>query len=334
MKCASFNMEKTFNETGINNYEKIRSRLVEQRELVIIGAGPAGLTAAIYAKRAGLNVLVLEKNRAGGQILLTSEIENWPGTLHVSGQELAENFRKHAEFLKVEFRTASVNRIELHGEKKTIITADCEIETKALILATGASFRKLGCAGEHEFIGKGVSYCAVCDANMFEELDVAVVGGGNTAVEEACYLSQFAEKVYIIHRRDTFRADKIVAEHALSNPKIIPVWDSVVEEIYGDGLVEGIRIKNVKTDEISNIAVNGVFMFVGTSPNTQYLNNLVETVPGGWIKTDMDMGTSVPGVFAAGDLRETGLRQVITASGDGARAAMSAYAYLQRVTFS
>lgn len=307
---------------------------MEQRELVIIGAGPAGLTAAVYAKRAGLDVLVLEKKRAGGQILLTSEIENWPGTIHISGQELAENFRKHAELLNVEFRTASVKSIELNGEKKKIIAADNEIETKALILATGASFRKLGCTGEQKFIGKGVSYCAVCDANMFEDLDVVVVGGGNTAVEEACYLSQFAEKVYIIHRRDTFRADKIVVEHALSNPKIVLVWDSVVEEIYGDGLVEGVRIKNVKTNEVSNIAVNGVFMFVGTSPNTQYLNNLVETVSGGWIKTDMDMGTSVSGIFAAGDLRDTNLRQVITASGDGARAAMSAYAYLQRVNFS
>lgn len=307
---------------------------MEQRELVIIGAGPAGLTAAVYAKRAGLDVLVLEKKRAGGQILLTSEIENWPGTIHISGQELAENFRKHAELLNVEFRTASVKSIELNGEKKKIIAADNEIETKALILATGASFRKLGCTGEQKFIGKGVSYCAVCDANMFEYLDVVVVGGGNTAVEEACYLSQFAEKVYIIHRRDTFRADKIVVEHALSNPKIVLVWDSVVEEIYGDGLVEGVRIKNVKTNEVSNIAVNGVFMFVGTSPNTQYLNNLVETVSGGWIKTDMDMGTSVSGIFAAGDLRDTNLRQVITASGDGARAAMSAYAYLQRVNFS
>lgn len=303
---------------------------MEQRELIIIGAGPAGLTAAIYAKRAGVNVLVLEKKRTGGQILLTSEIENWPGNLRISGQGLAENFRNHAESLGVEFRTAEVTRIELRGEKKIIVTAETELEAKAVILATGASFRKLGCPGELEFVGKGVSYCAVCDANMFEELDVAVVGGGNTAVEEACYLAQFAEKVYIIHRRDTFRADRIVAEHALANPKIVPIWNSVVEEIYGDGIVEGVAVKNVKTDEVSKIAVNGVFMFVGTGPNTQYLDGLVETVTGGWIKTDADMRTNVPGIFAAGDLRDTNLRQVITASGDGARAAMTAYAYLQQ----
>lgn len=307
---------------------------MEQYELVIVGAGPAGLTSAIYAKRAGLNVLVLEKKRAGGQILLTSEIENWPGTIRISGLELAESFRAHAESLGVEFRTCEVKSVELRGEKKIIAVSDGEIEAKAIILATGASFRKLGCPGESEFVGKGVSYCAVCDANMFEGLDVAVVGGGNTAVEEACYLAQFAEKVYIIHRRDTFRADKIVAEHALSNFAIVPIWNSVVEEIYGDGIVEGVTVKNVKTNEISKIAVNGVFMFVGTSPNTQYLNDLVGTAPGGWIKTDADMRTDVEGIFAAGDLRDTGLRQVITASGDGARAAMAAYAYLQQHNFS
>ncbi len=301
---------------------------MEKRELIIIGAGPAGLTAAIYAKRAGLDVLVLEKGRPGGQILLTNEIENWPGTIHSSGEDLSENFRKHAESLKAEFRTSHVKSIEIRDGKKIVITQDGELEAGALILATGAHFRPLGCKGEQEYVGKGVSYCAVCDANMFEELEVAVVGGGNTAVEEAGYLTRFADKVYIIHRRDEFRADKLVVDRALQNPKIVPVLDSVVEEIYGDGIVEGLKIKNVKTQEISTLEVNGVFMFVGTSPNTSYVNDVVESLEGGWIKTDADMLTSEPGIFAAGDLRDTHLRQVITASADGARAAMSAYAYL------
>ena len=301
---------------------------MEQRELVIIGAGPAGLTAALYAKRAGLDTLVLEKGKAGGQILITSEIENWPGTIESTGADLAENFRAHAEHFKAEFRTTTVRKLEVRDGKNIVTTSDGEIEAKAIIIATGASFRHLGCKGEKEFIGKGVSFCAVCDANMFEELDVAVIGGGNTAVEEACYLSRFAEKVYIVHRRDEFRADKVVADRAAKNPKIIPVWDSVVDEIYGDGIVEGVRIKNVKTNEMSTLDVNGVFMFVGTVPNAAYINDVVESVNGNWIKADCDMRTSAPGIFVAGDVRDTNLRQVVTAAADGARAAMSAYAYI------
>ncbi len=301
---------------------------MEQRELVIIGAGPAGLTAALYAKRAGLDTLVLEKGKAGGQILITSEIENWPGTIESTGADLAENFRAHAEHFKAEFRTTTVRKLEVRDGKNIVTTSDGEIEAKAIIIATGASFRHLGCKGEKEFIGKGVSFCAVCDANMFEELDVAVIGGGNTAVEEACYLSRFAEKVYIVHRRDEFRADKVVADRAAKNPKIIPVWDSVVDEIYGDGIVEGVRIKNVKTNEMSTLDVNGVFMFVGTVPNAAYINDVVESVNGNWIKADCDMRTSTPGIFVAGDVRDTNLRQVVTAAADGARAAMSAYAYI------
>lgn len=301
---------------------------MEQRELVIIGAGPAGLSAALYGKRAGLDVLVLEKGKVGGQILITSEIENWPGTLHSSGADLVNKFYEHAEHYKPEFRTTAVRKIEVRDQKNIIVCSDNEIEAKAIIIATGASFRHLGCKGEKEFIGKGVSFCAICDANMMVELDVAVIGGGNTAVEEACYLSQFAEKVYIVHRRDEFRADKVVVEKALKNPKIVPVYDSIVEEIHGDGIVEGVRIKNVKTNEISNLEVNGVFMFVGTVPNAAFLNNAVECIDGGWIKADADMKTSTPGIFVAGDVRDTNLRQVITAAADGARAAMSAYGYI------
>ncbi|WP_165175150.1 thioredoxin-disulfide reductase [Desulfovibrio sp. ZJ369] len=301
---------------------------MEQRELVIIGAGPAGLTAAVYGKRAGLDVLVLEKGKAGGQILITSEIENWPGTISASGAALADSFRAHAEHFKAEFRTAQVNGLRPDGGKTVVITDKGEIEAQALIVASGANFRKHGCPGEKEFMGKGVSYCAVCDAAFFEDLEVAVIGGGNTAVEEACYLTRFAEKVYIVHRRDQFRADRLVAERALANPKIVPIWDSVLEAIEGDGLVERIVLRNVKSDQKNALAVNGVFIFIGTLPNAAFLNGVVHTVDGGWIVTDENMKTSAPGIFAAGDVRNTALRQVVTAAGDGARAAMSAYAYI------
>lgn len=301
---------------------------MEQRELVIIGAGPAGLTAAVYGKRAGLDVLVLEKGRPGGQILITSEIENWPGIITASGLALADSFRAHAEHFKAEFRTARVNALRPESGKTVVLTDQGEIEAQALIVATGADFRKQGCPGEKEFMGKGVSYCAVCDAAFFEGLEVAVIGGGNTAVEEACYLTQFAEKVYIVHRRDQFRADRLIAERALANPRIVPIWDSVLEAIEGDGVVERIVLRNVKSNQKNVIAVNGVFIFIGTLPNTAFLNGAVQTVDGGWIVTDENMRTSAPGIFAAGDARDTALRQVVTAAGDGARAAMAAYAHI------
>lgn len=302
---------------------------MEKRELVIIGAGPAGLTAAIYGKRAGLDTLIIEKGKPGGQILITSEIENWPGNVTESGAGLAEKFRYHAEHFNAEFRNATVMGLKPQENGHTIVVTDGgEIEAEAVIIATGAYFRKHGCPGEKEFTGQGVSYCAVCDANFFEELDVAVIGGGNTAVEEACYLTQFANKVYVVHRRDQFRADSLVVERAMNNPKIEPVLDSVLEKIEGDDMVERIVVKNVKTGKTRNIAVNGVFIFIGTLPNATFVGDAVKTTGGGWIETDMNMKTSTPGIFAAGDVRDTGLRQVVTAAGDGARAAMSAYSYI------
>lgn len=304
---------------------------MEKRELVIIGAGPAGLTAAVYGKRSGLDTLVLEKSRPGGQILITSEIENWPGTIHASGTELAENFRAHAEHFKADFRTTTVRGIEMREGKKIVLTSEGEIEAGAVVVATGASFRKQGCPGEAEFTGRGVSYCAVCDAAMFTDLDVAVIGGGNTAVEEAVYLTQFAAKVYIVHRRNEFRADRMAAERALKNPKIVPVWDSVLESIEGDGIVEKIVVKNVKTNALSSIELNGVFIFIGTLPNDKFLKGLLKTTDGGWITTDEKLESSIPGIFVAGDVRDTSLRQVVTAAADGARAAMSAYAHIAHV---
>jgi len=301
---------------------------MEKRELVIIGAGPAGLSAAIYGRRAGLDVLLLEKGVPGGQINITEEIENWPGVEHATGPELGRMFRSHAEKFKTEFRDVDVSKVEIRGDAKIVVTNKGEIEAEAVIIATGAYFRRLGCEGEAEHIGQGVSYCAVCDGAFFEGEEIAVVGGGNTAVEEGVYLTNFASKVFIIHRRDEFRADRAAVEHAMSNPKIVPVWNTVVEKIEGDGMVENLVLKNLKTGEVSNLPVAGVFMFVGQSPHDECIRGLVDASKGGWIKTNDAMETSVEGVFAAGDVRDKGLRQVITAASDGAIAAMSASSYI------
>ncbi len=303
---------------------------MQKRELVILGAGPAGLTAAVYGRRAGLDTLVIEKGAPGGQIRITDEIENWPGVIHSTGLDLGESFRKHAEHFKTEFLTADIQQIKIEGGRRVVVTSAGEIEAEAIIIATGAYFRKLGCPGEAEFIGAGVSYCAVCDASFFVDETVAVVGGGNTAVEEAMYLTRFAKKVYIIHRRDQFRAERRAVERAAKNEKLVPVWDSVVEAIEGDGLVERVRVKNVKTNEISTLDVAGVFMFVGTAPHVEFLTpGQVEQREGGWIVTGPHMDTATPGIFAAGDVRDTPLRQVVTAASDGAVAAMSAYHFIE-----
>ena len=271
---------------------------MEERELVIIGGGPGGLTAAIYAIRAGIDVVLVEKGSYGGQILITNEVENWPGTKETTGAALAQSFYDHAVHLGCQFRKSLVRGIE-PGDKRHIVKTDSgDIVAKAVIIATGASFRRLGCQGEADLIGSGVSFCAVCDGAFFTGEEVAVIGGGNTAVEEACYLTRFASKVYVVHRRDQFRADKLVCERAACNSKIVPVWDSVVESINGKDLVEGITVKNVKTGALSDIPLAGVFVFVGTVPNTAFLGDLLDRADGGWIKTDAHMKTSVPGIFA------------------------------------
>jgi len=301
---------------------------VEKRELVIVGAGPAGLTAAIYGRRAGLDVLLIEKGAPGGQINTTEEIENWPGVLHATGPELSDMFREHALKFKTEIRTANVEKVELRDDKKIIITDKGELEAETVIIATGAFFRRLGCEGEDEHIGQGVSFCAVCDGAFFEDEVIAVVGGGNTAVEEGDYLTKFASKVYIIHRRDEFRADRAAVERAIANTKIEFIMDTVVLKIEGDGMVENLVVKNVKSGEISNLKVSGVFMFVGQSPYNECVKGLLDTADGGWIKTNADMETSTKGIFAAGDVCEKHLRQVVTAAADGAIAAISASEYI------
>lgn len=301
---------------------------MEQRELVIIGGGPAGLTAAIYGKRAGLDLVLIEKGSYGGQILITNDVENWPGQKRITGPDLSNSFREHAEHLGCEFRKSEVKAI-VPGENGHLIkTSTGDITAKSVIIATGAYFRRLGCKGEAELTGAGVSYCAVCDGAFYQDEEVAVIGGGNTAVEEACYLTRFASKVYVVHRRDEFRADRMACERAACNEKIVPVWDSVVESIDGDELVEGVTVKNVKTGAVSTIPVAGVFVFVGTLPFVDYLGEQLERADGGWIKTDERMRTSIPGIFAAGDVRDTPLRQVVTAASDGAHAAMAAYHWI------
>ena len=301
---------------------------MEKRELVIIGAGPAGMTAAIYGRRSGLDVLLLEKGATGGQINITDEIENWPGVQHATGPELGNMFREHALKFNTEIRIADVKKVELRDGKKIVVTDKGDIEAEAIVVATGAHFRRLGCEGEAEHIGQGVSFCAVCDGAFYEGEEVAVVGGGNTAVEEGVYLTKFASKGYIIHRRDEFRADRAAIEHAMSNPKIVPVWNSVVERIEGDGIVENLVLKNVKTGEFSNLKVAGVFMFVGQTPDDDCVRGLVKAEKGGWILVNEHMETSVEGIFAAGDVCSKHLRQVITAASDGAIAAMAASAYI------
>lgn len=305
---------------------------MEKHELVIIGGGPAGLSAAIYGKRAGLDLILLERAATGGQINNTDEVENYPGIAHATGSELGEMLKSHALRFETEIRMIDSSKVELREGKKIVVTKKGgnvnEIETDSIIVATGAHFKRLGCEGEAEHIGQGVSFCATCDGAFFEDLEVAVVGGGNTAVEEGNYLTRFASKVYIIHRRDELRADRAARARAFANPKIEIIYDTVVDKIEGNGMVENVVLRNVKTNAISNLPVAGVFMFVGQTPDSECVRDLVETEKDGWIITNDRMETSVKGIFAAGDVRSKYLRQVITAAADGAIAAMAASSYV------
>ena len=298
-------------------------------ELVIIGAGPAGLTAGIYAARARMNVLLLEKAVPGGQILVTDWIENYPGFPEgISGFDLAEKMKIHAQELGLKIETAEVHSLNLSETKKEIVLRDKSITTKSLIIASGASPRNLG-IGEEKFMGKGISFCATCDAPFFKEKTVVAIGGGDTAVQEAIYLTKFAKKVYLIHRRDELRATKILQERAFKNDKLEIVWDSVATGVEGFFGVESVKIKNVKTNEETAIKADGCFIWVGILPNTEFLNESLKTDKAGFIQADKNMQTSVPGVFAVGDVRDTPLRQVSTAVGDGAMAAVSAEHFIE-----
>jgi len=300
-------------------------------DLVIIGAGPAGLTAGIYAARARMNVLLLEKTVPGGQILVTDWIENYPGFPEgISGFDLAEKMKVQAEELGLKIETAEVHSLNLSEELKEIVLKDKTITAKALIIASGASPKKLG-IGEDKFMGKGISFCATCDAPFFKEKTVVAIGGGDTAVQEAIYLTKFAKKVYLVHRRDELRATKILQERAFANDKLELVWDSVPTGVEGFFGVESVKIKNVKTNEEKTIKADGCFIWVGILPNASFLNDSVETDKFGFIRSDANMQTSVPGVYAVGDVRDTPLRQISTAVGDAAIAAVSAEHFIENL---
>lgn len=299
-------------------------------DTVILGGGPAGLSAAIYASRGAVSTAIVDLNMLGGQPSNYLELENYPGFPIVGGYDLMEKFEEHADKFGVKkFPMQEIQSIDL--KSKTIMTNEYEFRAKTIIIATGAQPMKLGVAGEKEFVGRGVSYCAVCDGAFYRNKVVAVVGGGNAAVEEAMYLTKFADKVYVIHRRDELRADKIVQERAFKNEKIEFIWDSVVKEIQGENLVTTAVLENVKTKEITNLSVNGVFPYIGMTPNVENISGQLEQDSRGFVVTDETMQTSVEGVFAVGDVRNTPLRQVITAASDGAVGAVYAVKYLETV---
>jgi thioredoxin reductase (NADPH) len=302
-------------------------------DLVIIGGGPAGLTAGLFAARARLNVVLLEKLMPGGQLATTDWIENYPGFPEgLSGPDLVMKMTEQAKRFDIPIESKEVQSMVLSGPMKKIGLDDGSIIAKAVIIATGASPKRLGVPGEDLFYGKGVSFCGTCDAPFYRDQVVAAVGGGDTAVKESIYLTKFAKKVYLIHRRDELRATKILQERAFASEKIEMVWDSVVTSINGTPMTVGsVSVKNVKTEEVRDLKVDGCFIWVGTTPNTQFLPEEVETNEWGFIVTDQHCGTSMPGVFAVGDVRDTPLRQVVTAVGDGAIAAVEAEHYIENM---
>lgn len=298
-------------------------------DTIIIGAGPAGMTAALYAARSNLKVTLLERGIPGGQMNNTADIENYPGYANISGPELAEKMFEPLENLGVEHLFGLVEKIEDRGDFKEIITEDERFEAKTVIIASGANHRHLGVPGEEDFNSRGVSYCAVCDGAFFRDEDLLVVGGGDSAVEEAIFLTRFAKSVTIVHRRDELRAQKVLQDRAFANEKIRFVWDSVVESIHGDERkVTGVTFKNVKTGELSQAEFGGIFIYVGLDPVSEFAKDLGITDEAGWILTDHQMKTSVAGIYAVGDVRQKDLRQITTAVGDGAIASQEAYKYL------
>ena len=297
-------------------------------DTIIIGAGPAGMTAALYAARSNLKVALIEGGLPGGQMNNTSDIENYPGYANISGPELAEKMFEPLENLGVEHLYGFVENVEDHGDVKKVITDGEEFETRTVIVATGSKHRLLGVPGEEELNSRGVSYCAVCDGAFFRDQDLLVVGGGDSAVEEAIFLTQFAKTVTIVHRRDELRAQKVLQDRAFANEKINFIWDSVVKEIKGENRVESVVIENVKTNQVTEHAFGGVFIYVGLDPVSDFTKDLQIQDESGWIVTDDHMKTSVAGVFAVGDVRQKDLRQVTTAVGDGAIAGQEAYKYI------
>lgn len=302
-------------------------------DTLIIGSGPAGMTAGLYAARSNLKVGIIEQGAPGGQMNNTSEIENYPGYDHISGPELSMNMYASLEKFGVENIYGIVKSIEDAGDVKRVITEDASYGAKTIILATGAKYRTLDVPGEEEYTSRGVSYCAVCDGAFFRNQDLLVVGGGDSAVEEAVYLTQFAKSVTIIHRRDELRAQKILQDRAFANDKINFIWDSVVKEIKGTDIkVSGVTVENVKTGELSEHEFGGIFIYVGVNPVTSMVAELGITDEAGWVITDERMMTPKAGIFAIGDVRQKELRQIATAVGDGAIAGQGVYQYIENMT--
>lgn len=298
-------------------------------DVAIIGGGPAGLTSGLYAARARLSTVILEKAAPGGQAATTDRVENYPGFPEgIEGPELAMKMEEQARKFGAEVLLSEVEGLELQDEVKVLSTSEGPVRARAVIIASGANARKLGVKGEDRLRGRGVSYCATCDGAFFRGQELAVVGGGDSAVEEALFLTRYASKVTIIHRRDQLRAAGVLQERAFSNPKISLLWDTVVEEITGRESVERLKVKNAKNGHRDEVPVKGIFIFVGMTPVTAFLPEVIRLTEEGYVVADEALRTSVPGVFAAGDVRSKVLRQVSTAVGDGALAAMMAERYL------
>lgn len=301
-------------------------------DVIILGSGPAGLSAAIYAQRARLNTLVIEeKPLSGGQILDTYEVDNYPGLQGIGGFELGMKFREHADTLGVTFHTAQVQKVQAAGNLKEVVTEKETFQTKSVIVATGATHRKLGVQGEEELVGAGVSYCATCDGAFFKGKTVAVVGGGDVALEDALFLARGCEKVYLIHRRDEFRGAKVLQEQVQKTENITVLWNSEVKEIQGENKVEKILLHNNIEETDTTLEVQGIFIAVGIRPNNDAVKEVVAVDEQGYVKALEDTVTSEPGIFAAGDVRTKQLRQVITAAADGANAVTSVERYLLTV---
>lgn len=304
--------------------------MAKKYDVIVIGAGPGGLTAGLYASRANLSVLILDRGIYGGQMNNTAEVENYPGFKSILGPDLAEKMYQGATQFGAEYAYGSVEKVEVNGDLKQVITDSETYEAPVVIIATGSQYRKLGVEGEVEYAGRGVSYCAVCDGAFFKDQPLAVIGGGDSAVEEGGYLAKLASNVNIIHRRDQLRAQKILQERAFANDKIDFTWDTVVTKINGDGQkVTSVSTHNKKTGEDGELKVNGVFIYVGIIPLSEPFKELGITDEQGWIKTDELMQTSLPGVYAIGDVRAKELRQITTAVGDGSIAGQQAFNYLE-----
>ncbi|HIW63531.1 MAG TPA: thioredoxin-disulfide reductase [Candidatus Stackebrandtia excrementipullorum] len=303
------------------------------RNVIIIGSGPAGYTAALYTARADLKPLVIEGAESGGALMTTTDVENFPGFADgIMGPDLMDNMRKQSERFGAELLTDDVTKVELSGDVKTVWVGDQVFKAHAVILATGSAWRPLSVPGEQELLGHGVSACATCDGFFFKEQHIAVVGGGDSAMEEATFLTKFADSVTIIHRRDEFRASKIMADRALANPKIKVRWNTVVDEIVGDGKVSGLRVRDTVTGESDDMDVTGVFVAIGHDPRSQLFNQQIDTDDEGYVLVDApSTRTSLPGVFAAGDLVDHTYQQAVTAAGTGCAAALDAERYVAAI---